>query len=452
MDRPCKKNIFMSKYHIKIALVILIFSGIYLVYVAIALHNKSHNNYYRKFSYSINSKGDYSNMSLHHLMDRFDLNGPIQVKIPSKISFMANAKVLKDKYSEHSLVFADSLVDLCSENDSCTLMDIRQLIYKYFQEITTQSTCPVFKNVYKSDENFNMYSLRKDEEIKIYSQHNNCNYPDILQVLGFMLVLAVSSKTYLELGFMQHFIVESSFEKFSELLDTDLEYIDPGQFEIYKDVKNGDYRDLFKFRPNSSTPMMRVSEFERTKYFNGERDLEIYSAYGYNSRAYPLEAVAKTIFYTSYENSRNLMEEGMKQILMGSVITTCPKYDFTGLSIFTRYDFTGLSIFTMSDNIRLIDWKRHSDYNRSTRMFWKALNQMSASKQLQIYKLVTGFDRVPKGGFIRLPKTHLIAHDSRTLVFDSSSYTIHVPEYSSFHDMTTLIKAFVREDKEYDYL
>ena len=224
------------------------------------------------------------------------------------------------------------------------------------------------KKNYENDDYY--YALYNDKE----AASKNPNHQKDLETLGFMIALALATETYLDVKFADHFYQNQNQFNKKNLLDEELEYVNPDQNKIYK----GGYYNF---------------DFQSDKPFTN------YSYFRYNPEYKSLLSASDAIFKKPFEKSYDSISKGFQIVLQGNGNFFNLDYDMKRIFSQRAYD----------QNINILNWKGNSDYSFATITFWKALSDMSFDKKLQVYEKVTGNKYVPVGGFGRLPKTKILA-------------------------------------------
>jgi hypothetical protein len=348
----------LSKYRIKQLLSVTAILAIYFLYLSTRLYNMIKRRNRITSSYHNSSNCAQIPWNAEKLITRFRSRGPIYVKYMRNVNIIENAALLKEKYTDMDVVFSDKIVSLCQDQEDsnlCTCIDLRFFIFKYFHDIVSNTKFSIF-DVNNSFSSSHKYELLRDSH-GILSK-NPREADDILRCLGFMIALAVTSETYLEIKFQDEFLANR-------------DYFDPWQLS----------RDLM------SQGMRQILRNQEIKVFLND--------YGYGTGNYNVD-----LFHSHGAQS----------------------------DLSTR---------------AILDWKKHSDYDKSTRMFWKVFYDLRywTSQQMIMYALVTGYKQIPAEGFVRLPRTKLIGHSEPYIKIEP--YAIYVPEYQSFYEMNKLLEEFI---------
>jgi hypothetical protein len=350
----------------------------------------------------------------------------IDIKYSNQNSFIKNSIILMENYNLNSDNFNEKrLLNICEEDDfKCETSNLRTFIYAYFQEVKGDKE--IFQ-IYDG-KNGSTYLLKEDSEGILKEEEGE----ETIKALGLMLSLALVTETFLDINFSSIFLAQFSEVKYKYLLDEELPWYDDEQYKIYSLIKYGNWGS-FGYNPNSSKPF-RKSHDAANK--NGGIIL-------YRADDYPIDLAAIRIFFDPFEISTKFINQSTLKFFGKSIVhldSFSQKEEFNDNQI-------GIQFYTIFKEkccqFDAVQWRDHSIYDYSTRMFWKALNNFNFYDQVRIFRKITGLEWLPEFGFERLPKTLLKPSDGSEIKFVPFKFELWVPAYSSLEEMQKLLNKFI---------
>ena len=351
------------------------------------------------------------------LIRNFRHLGPILIYFKTTNNFEKNAELLMTKGFNLSNLYRSSTINICYGEQDCDTVDLRIFLREYFVEITSQ---PIFsKKIHKDIEIVRInddsdtepyYFLKRDSEWM--SRPNFVDYAHRIQfeILGFMLGVAAATGTFIDIKFAPFFHCnQNETRDIFNLLDY-LDLVDPDQYIIFKDIR----RDQGKFYKFTSDPLKPFGYCEDESFgFNS----------CYSASNYPFYMAKIKLFVKPYVESKTLINNGLRHVFNPTYYNS--KYSDSD-SIDMELVFAEKS--SASIDKLFYNWKDFSDFDNSTRIFWKAFFKFNREEKLKIYQIVTGLVNFPFGGFVRLPRTTIITSE---LGIFSRKFEIHLKENST---------------------
>lgn len=391
MKVPHVDNFNMRTYRIKQILSIFAFINAYLLYWIYRLNVLSENIIRENAGYTVKSAKNgnslkYLNDSLKWAIDNYRVYDNITINYDKNSSFFENAVILKrDGFYASKYIWIRGTRKAFKEKE----IDLKAFIQLYFDEVLKdESPTALLKKIQMKKNNENEFEdywmlKRKDSEI-VFSEEEKQR----LQTFGFMLGLAVGTETFLDIKFADHFY-KSKLNQ--DILDQELEFYDPEQYEIYKMAKEG--KDVFYCKDDSGKPFRT-----ETNECHFPRQIDPAS---FDYRII-LSSAVDSIFINPFKKSHEQIEIGLKASLRN--LTEDFYKDSDKISL--REICTGGK--SSLDRLDILEWRSLANQYYRKSVFWKALYSLSKEEQLKVYQKVTGLKHVPLNGFKTLPRTKLI--------------------------------------------
>ena len=373
---PFVTHVIMSSLLKKKILILTVTASFFFLYVSSSIRFKRENLRKHWDLFFENQGGP------EYIIRKCKKMRPVLITFKATKSYQESAEYLYKTDLNYDNICNSSNIDICNEEDTslCKTIDIKLFISNYFKEI-------IAEKVILRDTGQKSYDIYKDKEGPLNIK------PKEFKILGMMIGLTIIHETYLEISFASHFLynINSSQDLFVTLSN-----FDPEQYKIYQKIRDSakwgySKEKEAKFMPNSSKPFKELNDPDPL-------------AEVYQNSDFPLAKAAKQIFIIPYEKTRELIFEGMYTILNRRY------YFVMGANYWDRYSLINFNRITASvpGNLFIHNWKDNSDYNNKSRIFWLALRLLDSDRKMKVYKKVTGFDKIPAGGFARLPRTQIV--------------------------------------------